>query len=67
MLVAKTIKSALELPLSSSSNSNKDIKVLLSRLYITRLGYRIVPYKLKGRGKGQCLMIATDWQNAVYI
>lgn len=36
MLVAKTIKSALELPLSSSSNSKKDIKVLLSSLCMDR-------------------------------
>lgn len=36
ILVAKTIKSALKLPLSSGSNSNKDIKVLLSSLYMNR-------------------------------
>lgn len=36
ILVAKSIKSALELLLSSSGNSNKDIKVLLSSLYMNR-------------------------------
>lgn len=36
MLVDKTIKSALELLLSSSGNSNRDIKVLLSSLYMNR-------------------------------
>lgn len=36
MLVAKPIKSALELLLFSSGNSSKDIKVLLSSLYMNR-------------------------------
>lgn len=36
MLAAKTIKSALELLLLSSSNSNKDVAVLLRSLYMNR-------------------------------